>query len=247
MTEGMRPPRGIDSRPMAMERSMALAEHSALVDLRAAATFADAAYELLRADILGGYYAAGAKLAIHQLRERYSIGASPLREALNRLVADGFVALIGQRGFRVAPISVDDLRDVTRLRIIFETAALRDSIEAGDDAWEAGIVAAFHQLSKIGYARGANFVKWEERNAAFHDALVAACPSPRLLQFRQNLFDQHKRYRSLSSGSVPPSRDIPQEHQEIMQKTLARDAASACAAITQHIQATALSLESMIR
>ena len=89
-------------------------------------------------------------------------------------------------------------------------------------------------------------MKWEERNAAFHDALVAACPPPRLLQFRQNLFDHHQRYCSLSSGSVPPSRDISQEHQEIMQKALARDADRACAAITQHIQATALSLESMI-
>lgn len=226
---------------------MNLAESSVPTELRTTSTFADAAYERLRDDILEGRYAAGAKLAIHHLRERYSIGASPLREALNRLVADGFVSLIGQRGFRVAPISVADLRDVTRLRIIFETEALRDSIAAGDDAWEAGIVAAHHQLSKVDYARAGEFIKWEARNAAFHDALVAACPSPRLLQFRQNLFDQHKRYRSLSSGSVPPSRDIPREHKTIMEKTLAREADAACAAIAAHIQATAFSLELMIR
>ncbi len=215
-------------------------------DPRLANTLADAAYERLRTDILGGHYPGGAKLAVHHLRERYSIGASPLREALNRLVADGFVSLTGQRGFRVAPISVADLRDVTRLRIIFETEALRDSIAAGDDAWEAGIVAAHHRLTKIEQARRPDFLDWEVRNAAFHDALVAACPSPRLLQFRRNLFDQHKRYRSLSTTRLPPSRNIAQEHREIMHKALARDAAAACAAIAAHIQRTAESLEAQI-
>lgn len=225
---------------------MALAVEAATEQLRTASTLADAAYERLRADILAGHYAAGEKLGVHSLREHYAIGASPLREALNRLVADGFVSLIGQRGFRVAPISIADLRDVTRLRIIFETEALRDSIAAGDDHWEAGIVAAYHRLAKLELLPMTDFADWEARNAAFHDALVAACPSPRLLQFRRNLFDQHKRYRSLSSGRLAAARDIAREHHEIMQKTLARAADAACAAVAAHIQKTAEGLEALI-
>lgn len=221
-------------------------EESPGLEVRSSATLSDAAYDRLRADILGGVHGADAKLAIHHLRERYSIGASPLREALNRLVVDGFVALTGQRGFRVAPISVADLRDVTRLRIIFESEALRDSIAAGDDEWEAGIVGAFHRLSKVEKYTAENFPVWEARNAGFHNALVAACPSPRLLQFRKNLFDQHKRYRSLSTITLTSTRNIPREHREIMERTLARDADAACAAIAQHIQATALRLEAVI-
>ncbi|MGH8595188.1 MAG: FCD domain-containing protein [Gammaproteobacteria bacterium] len=224
---------------------MASANES-IFEARPSATLSDAAYELIRADILGGLLGANAKLAIHHLRERYSIGASPLREALNRLIVDGFVSLTGQRGFRVAPISVGDLRDVTRLRIIFETEALRDSIAVGDDVWEAGIVGAFHRLSKVERYSAENFQDWEARNAAFHDALVAACPSPRLLQFRKNLFDQHKRYRSLSAHALPASRNIPREHREIMERTLARDADAACTSVTQHIQATAQRLEAII-
>ncbi|MGD9600952.1 MAG: GntR family transcriptional regulator [Gammaproteobacteria bacterium] len=225
---------------------MGAAEDTPANELRPASTLADAAYERLRADILGGQYPAGSKLAVHHLRERYSIGASPLREALNRLVADGFVSLTGQRGFRVAPISVADLRDVTRLRIIFETEALKDSIAVGDDEWEAGIVAAHHRLVRIEQTPGADFLDWETRNAALHDALVAACPSPRLLQFRRNLFDQHKRYRSLSTRRLPPSRDIAQEHRDIVSHAQARDAEAACAAVAAHIQRTAESLESLI-
>ena len=213
---------------------------------RSSLTLADSAYEQLRVDILAGRYPAGSKLAIHSLREHYQIGASPLREALNRLTADGFVSLIGQRGFRVTPVSLADLRDVTRLRIFFETEALRDSIACGNDEWEAGIVSAYHRLSKIDATRYNDLAGWETRNAAFHDALVAACPSPRLLQFRQNLYDQHKRYRSLSTTSMVGSRDIPGEHREMMALTLARDAGRACALVATHIRATAELLEAVL-
>lgn len=225
---------------------MTLAEAPHDPDARGSLTLADSAYERLRHDILAGDYPAGSKLAIHALRQRYAIGASPLREALNRLVADGFVSLIGQRGFRVAPVSISDLRDVTRLRILFETEALRDSIACGDDAWEAGIVAAFHRLSKIDDVRAADLRGWEARNAAFHDALVAACPSPRLRLFRQNLYDQHKRYRSLSTGVIVATRDIPREHRALMERALARDADGACAMVAAHIQATAEALEARL-
>ncbi len=227
--------------------AMSSPEELDVTDLRAASTLAEAAYEKLRGDILAGRYPAGAKLAVHRLRERYDIGASPLREALNRLIADGFVSVTGQRGFRVAPISIADLQDVTRLRIIFETEALRDSIAHGDDEWEANIVAAFHRLSKIDRVRANDVAQWELRNASFHDALVAACPSPRLLQFRQNLYDQHKRYRSLSTGNAVANRDIPQEHRELMEVTLAREAVRACELIAAHIQATADALEALMR
>ena len=213
---------------------------------RTSLTLADSAYERLRDDILAGNYAAGSKLAIHSLRERYQIGASPLREALNRLTADGFVSLIGQRGFRVTPVSLADLRDVTRLRVFFETEALRDSIACGDDAWEAGVVAAFHRLSKVDSVRLQDLATWEARNADFHDALVAACPSPRLLQFRQNLYDQHKRYRSLSTGAMGGSRDIPGEHRQMMELALARDAERACALVASHIRETAERLEAVL-
>lgn len=215
-------------------------------EARNLATLTELAYERIRADVLRGEFSASAKLAIQPLRERYSIGASPLREALSRLVADGFVTITGQRGFRVAPISVADLRDVTRLRVLFETEALRDSIAAGDDVWEAAIVAAFHRLSKVEDSRDQQFPNWEARNAEFHDALVAASPSPRLLQFRKNLFDQHKRYRSLSKRAVAVDRNVAHEHREIMEAALARDADRACAAVSQHIQLTAQRLEAVI-
>ena len=69
-------------------------------------TLSDQAYTRLRRDVIQGDFAPGSKLGIEQLRTAYAVGATPLREALHRLSAEGFVVVEGQRGFRVADISI---------------------------------------------------------------------------------------------------------------------------------------------
>jgi GntR family transcriptional regulator, carbon starvation induced regulator len=71
-----------------------------------------------------------------------------LREALSLLIADALVVSQGQRGFRVAPVSLEDIADITNTRVMLECEALRQSIELGDDAWEGSLLSAFHRLSK---------------------------------------------------------------------------------------------------
>ena len=90
-------------------------------------TLASAAYERLRRDIRIGRLAPGEKLRIDALRAIYEIGASPLREALNRLSAEGLVVQEDQRGFRVPPVSIEDLLELTRTRCWLNEIALRES------------------------------------------------------------------------------------------------------------------------
>ncbi len=73
-------------------------------------TQAEKAYRLMREDIVSGALAPDLKLKIDFLRDRYDIGAGPLREALARLSGEHLVTLLGQRGFVVAPMSVADAR-----------------------------------------------------------------------------------------------------------------------------------------
>ena len=204
-----------------------------------ARTLVESSYNRLRSDIIAGKLAPGAKLRIEELREDYKIGASPLREALNRLAGEGFVTVEEQRGFKVAPISLDDLRDLSRMRIMLECEALRESIRNGDDEWEANLIAAHHRLQKAEESYGKNLTKWEQRNEEFHEALVASCTSPWLLRFRYVLYEQHKRYRFIAILAHQENRDVHREHLKIMEATLARDVKAACKATEYHIQRTA--------
>ena len=112
-------------------------------------TIATAAYGRIRADILAVRIAPGAKLRIREICERYAIGLSPMREALNRLSAEKLVVINDQRGFTVSGISSDLLIELTRSRIWLNELALRRSIEFGNMEWEEKLLLSFYRLSKV--------------------------------------------------------------------------------------------------
>ncbi|MEX0730541.1 MAG: GntR family transcriptional regulator [Aquisalimonadaceae bacterium] len=201
-------------------------------------TMSDYAYQRLRTDIIAGRLKPGAKLRVDQLRSGYEVGATPLREALSRLSADGFVLSEGQRGFRVVPMSAGDLEDLTNVRILIETETLRNSIENGDEAWEARLVGVYHRLSKVEARQDAPYDEWERANDAFHSTLLSGCTSSLLQRLHRTLYDQHKRYRNISLLSPNVPRDVHREHQAIYDAALERKADEACAATEQHIRRT---------
>jgi DNA-binding GntR family transcriptional regulator len=209
-------------------------------------TQSEEAYRQLRADIIEGQFEAGQRLRIEALRKQYSIGPTPLREALNRLSADGFVLVEGQRGFTVTPLTLEDLEDVTQMRVLLENRALERSIESGNDDWEAQLVAAFHGLSLIETSPGArDLEEWERRNAKFHHALIGACHSRWLKRFANILYDQHRRYRHLARAHLG-ERDIHAEHRAICEAALAREAEKACKANESHIMGTVETLRKLL-
>jgi len=208
-------------------------------------TIAESAVASLRADILNGVLPPGEPLRFAALRDRYGLSMGTLREALMRLAGERLVVAEGQRGFRTAPLSSAELRDIMRLRAELDALALRDAIAHGDDEWEAGIVAAFHRLSKapipVPGEDSADFEQWDRLHAAFHVALIAACQSPWLLHMRRLLEDQSTRYRRLRHRADTPNaikRDVPGEHRQIMDAVLARDAEQAIALLRAHFGRT---------
>lgn len=210
-------------------------------------TLAELAHKLISTDLLAGRLEPSARLRLNELKLRYGLGLSPLREALLRLASEGLVVAEGQRGFAVAPVSLAELADLTRTRQQIETIALTEAIARGDSDWEADVLSAFHRLSRAPLPSGVDDtdagMNWELRHRAFHDALVAACDSPWLLRFHSQLVDHSERYRRTRLFNPPAAahlaRDIDAEHREIMEAVLARDASKACELMREHLQRTA--------
>lgn len=203
-------------------------------------TLVENAYLALRQDIIEGKHQPGTRLRVEHLKDDYGVGAGTLREALSLLVSDALVVSEGQRGFWVSPISQADLEDITRTRILLETEALRTSIRGGGDDWEAGLVAAFHRLSKVEEKltqTAQRFRDWEERNRGFHEALIAACDSRWQRYLIGILYRQSERYRRFALSS-PAKRNVHAEHQDIFDAAMKRDEKRACAALEKHIGAT---------
>src|SRR5215468_9408353 len=135
----------------------------------------DDGYRRIRADIVFGRLRPAQKLRLEALKEDYGVSVSTLREILNRLAAEGFVLAEGKRGFEVAPVSIENLKELAELRLLLEAHAMEVSFANADVEWEGRVVSAHHKLasterlmeSGIGEA-----AQWKRYDGEFHQALI---------------------------------------------------------------------------
>jgi DNA-binding GntR family transcriptional regulator len=207
-------------------------------------SFTSIAVDTIRADIVRCVLKPGEKLRIQSLCERYGTNASAIREALSRLVTDELVEAVDQKGFRVTQVSRDDLLDLTQTRICIESQALRKAIELGDAEWEAQVVAAYHRLSRSAPPSSNKAQEnlqqtWEALHRQFHETLISGCRSRWLFSICRALYEKSERYRLLAQNYTKPAqRDALDEHRELMESALARNASLACSQLAQHFAST---------
>ena len=200
----------------------------------------------VRQDIINGHLAPGSKLRLKELAESYDAGVIPLREALSRLAAVGFITVEDQKGFRVGAISAEEIRDITNARLHIETKALAESILQGDVEWESRLIAAHHRLDRLELVKGPERLmrpEWEQAHDAFHSALIGGCRSAWLQRLASTLRDQTARYRMLAMHYPEAAkRDIPGEHRQLLHACLSKDVGRACELLRSHYEATTRSV-----
>lgn len=209
------------------------------------------AYRTLRAAIVRCDFAPGERLKLDALIGNYGFSSSPLREALNRLTQEGLVRALENRGFRVAPLSVEMLHDLTRMRVLVESEALRLAMRNGGDEWETTVVAAFHRLSLLAERRDAgkpiDIGEWTERHRDFHMALFSGCGSPLLMQTAETYFTQAERYRRFAATQTREPRCKMPAHQGLMNAALAREESKALELLRKHIQGTTDTVDAALK
>ena len=177
-------------------------------------------------EILAGRYTPGSKLSPRAIATQYKVSLSVVREALTRLTEQGLVVSEPQLGFSVVSLDIEDVRDISRVRILIEGAGLKEAVEHADVEYEAGIVASHHRMVRNQFRRrGAGRAvteDWARAHAGYHSALISACPSPRLRDLAASLRETAELYRrwsgSFSTDQAP--RDVPAEHRGLMDAAL---------------------------
>lgn len=213
-------------------------------------TRADVAYDRLRAEILHGGLMPGDRLRAIDLQDRFQLGLTPIREALTRLATEGLVEAENNRGSRVTAASAQGFADLMRTRRQIEALCLTQSIERGDAAWEAEIIAAMHLLSRTPLPASPEdreaAAAWEAQHRRFHLALINGCGSEWLLRFWSMLTDHSERYRKIRvlrhQEAHADVRDVEAEHRAVMAAAIDRDAPGAIALMDAHLQATELAV-----
>lgn len=201
-------------------------------------TAGERAYRRIRSDILFGRLAPAQKLKLDALKENYGVSISTLRELLNRLTSEGLVVAEGARGFEVAAVSPENLREVANLRQLLECHALAQSFASGDMEWEGRVVSAHHKLAlmerrMLSGDRSAPEL-WKRYDWEFHHALLSACGAKALLETHSAVYDKYLRYQMIAvvfRGEV-----AAREHLQLLDCALKRDIQTAQKILIQHIQ-----------
>ena len=199
-------------------------------------------YDRIRDDIIHGQLTPGSKLKIDVLRAHYDAGATPIREALSLLTAQGLVERLDQRGFRVPDLIGSEFVQLLALRCWLEERALRQAIHKGDKQWEEGIVVANYRLSRTprvspDISQAAN-LEYERCHKAFHLSLVAGCGSSMLVRFWHQIYNEASRYRYITRMSAHERPELNSEHAQIADAVLARSADLAVTLIVAHYTKT---------
>jgi GntR family carbon starvation induced transcriptional regulator len=214
-------------------------------------TLASAINEQLRDDIITGSQPPTHKLHIRNLCDRFSVGLSPMREALSRLSSEGLIKQTDRRGFSVAPVSLPELLDLTRARCWINEVGLRESIARGDAAWEEAVVLAFYRMQRTPRALADTATdrnpEWERAHREFHLSLVSGCGSDWIVGICDKLFDASERYRHWARrAGVVRSSSAEEEHRAIMEAVVKRDSPAAIALLNAHFQRTAELVERVV-
>lgn len=195
----------------------------------------------LREDVLRGGIAPGSRLRLVELAERFTVSQSVVREALTRLAEQGLAVTVAQQGYRVTPLSRNDLDELTEARIALETLVLGQALARGDITWESSVVAAHHQLAATPHAGpdGELNAAWFPAHEQFHQSLLRGCGNDRLYGVAMSLRDAATLYRRWSRPMGDDHhRDVDTEHRRLLDAVLARDGQAAADLLARHIRRT---------
>ncbi|CAN5542521.1 GntR family transcriptional regulator [soil metagenome] len=189
-------------------------------------------YQRTRRDIVSGELAPGSALRLHELAARNGVSMIPVREALRLLEAEGFVDILQNKGARVAPLSLDDMIDVYRTRIVLETEALRQSMPLVTPQ----ILAKARDLNaKLGRQKErTGFVVYEDHRA-FHFTLYKPSGSRWLLRLIASVWDHTERYRRHVATRVTSASTV-EEHERILSNVERGDTEGAVQALQDHLE-----------
>ncbi|MBN1318837.1 MAG: GntR family transcriptional regulator [Anaerolineales bacterium] len=186
-----------------------------------AISFSQQAYEAIKADIITCALAPSEQIVQSQLIEKYQFGTTPVREALKRLAAEGFVEAIPRFGYLVSSITVSDVHELFEVRSIVESGAAR----------LAALRGSREQLERI--AEGINFiyvhrdkqsyVDFLMRNSQFHRSIAVTAGNRRLIDLLSRLLDELQRVFHLGLDLKDSAEEMRAEHFALMKALLDRD------------------------
>jgi DNA-binding GntR family transcriptional regulator len=205
----------------------------------------DEAVQVLREDIVAGSIPSSGRIRLAAVADRLNMSPIPVREALRILMQEGLVELVPRRGYRVRPVSLEDLADTYLVRKQLDSLAVRQAV----GRIETGQIDHLEDvLVSLGQAAEAN--DQAQRRILHHElhfGLYQAAGSPWLMRLLSTLWENSDRYQRLSSSVRGSASDFVEEHGRILRAVRDGDPEGAEARMREHLQRTEDSVRGVLQ
>ncbi|WP_052436315.1 GntR family transcriptional regulator [Georgenia sp. SUBG003] len=194
------------------------------------------AYERLKELVVTNRLPPGAELREVSLAEQIGLGRTPIRQALQRLVHEGFVEVRPRVGYRVRQLTLGSVRDLFEMRLILEPAAVQLAIERGsaDDLRNLGA------LARTTYTPGdqRSYEKFLIDNRELHVRIAQVSGNERLAGSLRNLLEEMQRLYFVSFGSQAAVGEQLHEHHDLFDAMIERDVGRARGIVVDQIESS---------
>lgn len=197
-------------------------------------------YLVIRDQIVTGILSPGSQLLVVDLAKRLGVSRTPVKDALNRLAAEGLVQHLRRKGYLVPRLSAGDVADLVDARAVVEIGAAERAIKSIGVADLANLHRLFDEMETLIDQMGncLDYAEFSRKDCEFHLATVAASKNPRLVEIYEtlNLYSYLVKTHYSGAQAEPRwARDVMEEHRAIIQGFESRDWTVLRAAISSHV------------
>lgn len=194
----------------------------------------DKAFHAIKRDILECRLLPGTEVTERELAARHGMGKVPLREALIRLSQEGLLQSIPRSGYRITPVTVQDVEDIFELRFLLEPAAARRAAGRIDRA----LLTRLNELCKAGYEPGDRTSEsaFLRANRQFHVAIADASGNHRLARVLGQLLEETERLFHLGLAVRDRTEEMKHEHEDLLVALVAGDRDAAARSTIEQIE-----------
>lgn len=191
-------------------------------------------YEQLKRRAVAFDFSPGQKLKEGALAAEFGVSRTPVREALNRLVTEGFMTFVPNRGFFCRAVDLDGIAQIYEVRAALEVWAFQRSCAATPDA---RLQAFCTQWGAADIATG--FATLDIYDCRFHSGMAALAGNGLLQRELQEIDEKILAFRNLELQDQIRRDKTLSEHHRIVDALAARNAVEGTEALAQHILGSA--------
>lgn len=196
----------------------------------------DLAYSKIRASLLRGQMDADSVYSAAQFAETLGVSRTPVREALLQLVAEGFLAVVEQKGFRLRRFTEKEIRELFETRRLIETYAAERLTGTLSEEDIRALKSTVKQMAS--FAAEGDTVGFLEADRAFHMAIIHRLDNRLLASIMETIRGQVTLFALKAIGYKGRTDEILREHGAILDGLRGRDPRKAVRAVLDHLETT---------